>query len=176
MAGMSRFDYLVKQHSRRVYTYAISMTRNVSDAEDITQEVLIRTWQNLDSFRFWSAKTWMMRTTHNLCIDWLRRRRNQLDRELRIDQSPRDEIPALSREYDPVETVVRVTTMEHITHALDHLPERLRGPFVLYEIQGFKYREIETILGMPINTVKVNILRARKELQKRLSNHARDDA
>ncbi len=54
----------------------------------------------------------------------------------------------------------------NIKHAVENLQERLKSPFVLYELQGFKYKEISKILDVPLNTVKVNILRARKQLQK----------
>jgi RNA polymerase sigma-70 factor, ECF subfamily len=175
MAGKSRFDYLVKQHSRRVYNYAIYMTKNVMDAEDITQEVLLRTWQNVNKFNFLSAKAWMMRTTHNLCIDYLRRNKKTHDREIEVDQTSENLFPALSADADPIETVVRLSVKEEIIRALEQLPARLKSPFVLYEIQGFKYREIGNILDMPTNTVKVNILRARKELQKHLREYARDN-
>lgn len=70
-----------------------------------------------------------------------------------------------------------VTTLMHITNdkiksAIQRLPENLRSVFVLYEIEGFKYKEISNVLDMPINSVKVYILRARKKLQEELKDYA----
>ena len=64
---------------------------------------------------------------------------------------------------------------EKIKSAVENLPERLKSPFVLYELQGFKYKEISKILDIPLNSVKVNILRARKQLQKDLKVYANEE-
>ena len=50
------------------------LLKNRMDADDITQEVLIRIWKNIERFNILAAKTWIMKTTHNLCIDYLRKR------------------------------------------------------------------------------------------------------
>ncbi len=174
MPGNAKFDFLIKQNKNRIYSYAIYMIRNIMDAEDITQEVMIKTWQNIDNFNFLSAKAWMMRTTHNLCIDYLRRNKKVYEREVQVDEGYEEIVPDKSYEIDPVKTSERVNIKENLNAAIEKLPERLKSPFVLYEIQGFKYKEIGNILDIPLNTVKVNILRARKELQKLLREYAKD--
>ena len=174
MPGKAKFDFLIGQHKNRIYSYAIYMTHNIMDAEDITQEVMIRTWQNINNFKFLSAKAWMMRTTHNLCIDYLRRNKKIYKHEMQIDESYEETLPDESFETDPVKTSERTGIKENLNVAIEKLPERLKSPFVLYEIQGFKYKEIGDILDIPLNTVKVNIMRARKELQKLLREYAKD--
>ena len=174
MQGKAKFDYLIKQHKNRIYSYSIYMIRNIMDAEDITQEVMIKTWQNIDNFNFLSAKAWMMRTTHNLCIDYLRRNKKIYQHELQVEEGFEEILPDESFEIDPVKTSERIRIKENLASAIEKLPERLKSPFVLYEIQGFKYKEIGNILDIPLNTVKVNILRARKELQKLLREYAKD--
>lgn len=174
MPGKAKFDFLIKQHKNRIYSYSIYMIRNIMDAEDITQEVLIKTWQNIDNFNFLSAKAWMMRTTHNLCIDYLRRNKKIYKHEMQVDESFEEVLPDESFEIDPVITAERISIKENLNAAIERLPERLKSPFVLYEIQGFKYKEIGDILDIPLNTVKVNIMRARKELQKLLKEYAKN--
>ena len=142
MPGKAKFDFLIKQHKNKVYSYAIYMIRNIMDAEDITQEVLIKTWQNIDNFNFMSAKAWMMRTTHNLCIDYLRRNKKIYQHEMQVDESYGEVLPDESIEIDPVKTSERMSIKENLNDAIEKLPERLKSPFVLYEIQGFKYKEI----------------------------------
>ena len=56
------------------------MLKNRMDADDITQEVLIRIWKNLGNFIILSAKSWIMKTTHNLCIDFIRRNKNEFEK------------------------------------------------------------------------------------------------
>ena len=174
MQGKAKFDFLIKQHKNRIYSYAIYMIRNIMDAEDITQEVMIKTWQNIDNFNFLSAKAWMMRTTHNLCVDYLRRNKKIYQHEKQVDERYEEVLPDESIEIDPVKSSERTNIKENLNAAIEKLPERLKSPFVLYEIQGFKYKEIGNVLDIPLNTVKVNIMRARKELQKLLREYAKD--
>jgi len=175
MPGTAKFDFLIKQHKNKIYNYAIYMMKNVMDAEDITQEVLIRTWQNIDNFNFNAAKAWMMRTTHNLCIDYLRKNKISNTRVLQVNVEQMEEISDNSLAGNPGKVMIKNITDENIKTAIEHLPERIKSPFVLYEMQGFKYKEISEILDVPLNTVKVYILRARKQLQKELKVYAREE-
>ena len=145
------------------------------DAEDITQEVMIRTWQNIDKFNFYAASAWMMRTTHNLCIDYLRRNKVQFQREISIDDNLSERIEDKKHGIMPEKKLSQNMLNEKIKSAVENLPERLKSPFVLYELQGFKYKEISKILDIPLNSVKVNILRARKQLQKDLKVYANEE-
>ena len=151
------------------------MMHNQMDAEDITQEVMIRTWQNIDKFNFYAASAWMMRTTHNLCIDYLRRNKVQFQREISIDDNLSERIEDKKHGIMPEKKLSQNMLNEKIKSAVENLPERLKSPFVLYELQGFKYKEISKILDIPLNSVKVNILRARKQLQKELKVYAREE-
>ena len=145
------------------------------DAEDIAQEVMIRTWQNIDKFNFYAASAWMMRTTHNLCIDYLRRNKMQFQREVSIDDNLSERVEDKKHSDMPEKKLLQNLLNEKIKNAVENLPERLKSPFVLYELQGFKYKEISKILDIPLNSVKVNILRARKQLQKDLKVYAREE-
>jgi len=172
MISTAKFDYLVKQHKKKIFNYAIYMMKNQMDAEDVVQEVLIRTWQNIDNFNFYAAKGWMMRTTHNLCIDYLRRNKKMNYNEIQIEEDYHEEIAETGLEGNPERLVEKILNDDEIKAAIERLPERIKSPFVLYELQEFKYKEISKILDIPLNTVKVNILRARKQLQKELKKYA----
>ena len=174
MLQSSKFDYLIEQHKNKIFNYSLYMVHNRMDAEDITQEVMIRIWQNINKFNFLAAGAWIMRTTHNLCIDYLRRNKNQYQRELSIDDNLSERIEDKSNAVMPDEALNQNLLDKNIKQAVESLPERLKSPFVLYELQGFKYKEISKILDVPLNTVKVNILRARKQLQKDLKLYARE--
>ena len=144
------------------------------DAEDVTQEVLIKTWQNINKFNFNSAKAWMMRTTHNLCIDYLRRKNLQNKRTIDLNEDYLEEFSDSTIDGNPGKVAEMLITEEGIKEAINKLPERLKSPFVLYELQRFKYKEISKILDVPLNTIKVNLLRARKQLQKELKEYAKE--
>ena len=175
MLQSSKFDFLVNKHKNKIFNYSLYMLRNRMDAEDITQEVMIRTWQNIDRFNFLAAPAWIMRTTHNLCLDYLRRNNKQYKREMSIDDDLPERLEDKLSAMAPDEILNNAMLDEKIKNSVENLPERLKSSFVLYELQGFKYREISKILDIPINSVKVNILRARKQLQRNLKVHAREE-
>ena len=166
----TRYGLLVKEYKNKIYGYAYFMLKNRMDAEDVTQETLIKIWENLGKFKMQAAKVWIMKTTHNLCIDYLRKRKRINDNEILFTYND---------EEDPIDNFATdnykinfpdVLTTEIIENAIASLPYKLRSVFVLYEIEGLKYREIAKTLEMPLNSVKVYLLRARKELQKQLRN------
>ena len=133
-------------------------------------DYLIQRYKN-----FYAASAWMMRTTHNLCIDYLRRNKMQFQREVSIDDNLSERIEDKKHNDMPEKKLSQNILNEKIKNAVENLPERLKSPFVLYELQGFKYKEISKILDIPLNSVKVNILRARKQLQKDLKIYAREE-
>jgi RNA polymerase sigma-70 factor, ECF subfamily len=175
MLQSSKFDYLIEQYKNKIFNYSLYMVRSQMDAEDITQEVMIRIWQNINKFNFLAARAWIMRTTHNLCIDYLRRNKKQYQKEIPIDDNLSERIEDKRNAVMPDEVLNQSLLDKNIKRAVDSLQERLKSPFVLYELQGFKYKEISKILDMPLSSVKVNILRARKQLQKELKLYAREE-
>ena len=174
MLESSKFNFLVDQHKNRIFNYALYMLRNRMDAEDITQEVMIRTWQNINKFNFNAARAWIMRTTHNLCIDYLRKNQLNYQREMPIDNEKENYLEDKSNEGNPALVANKNIIDAEIKSAIENLPEKYKCAFVLYELQGFKYKEISKILDVPLNTVKVNLLRARKHLQKELKFYANE--
>ena len=105
-----------------------------------------------------------MQTTRCYCLDQIRRRSNQsapvyVDDELLNDQP--DEVAV-----NPSHAADDNLRLEQARQMLVRLPENLRSVFVLYEVNGLRYREIAEVLGIPINSVKVHLLRAREKISK----------
>lgn len=147
------------------------MLKNKMDADDVTQEVMIRIWKNMDNFNILAAKTWIMKTTNNLCIDYLRKRAVSMGRSLEIDEVFEDSYSQNKSSDNPyIITHFRMMASK-VKEAIENLPEKLRSVFVLYEMQGFKYGEIAKTLDMPVNSVKVYLMRARKKLQEEFKNY-----
>lgn len=163
----TKYNFLVQQYKNRIYSYSIYMLKNRMDADDITQEVLIKIWQNINKFNILAAKTWIMKTTHNLCIDYLRRRKADLNKNPYSVDDVSEFIENNENENPMLKTENKFAERE-IKKAIKNLSENQKSVFVLYEIQGLKYKEISKTLDIPINTVKVTLMRARKELQTNL--------
>ena len=171
----TKYQFLIQQYKNNIYSYALYMMKNRMDAEDISQEVLIKIWQNVGKFNILSAKTWIMRTTHNLCIDYLRKRQSSYSKEYSIDEDFLESFADGLEENNPlIKTHLKMMT-DKIKKTIQNLPEKLKSVFVLYEIQGMKYREISKSLDMPLNTVKVSLFRARKKLQEELKHYEKQE-
>ena len=151
------------------------MLKNSMDADDVTQEVLIKIWKNINGFKLTSAKTWIMRTTHNLCIDYLRKRKTSMERIYSIDEEFVENLAGAENESNPHDQTHQNLMVNKIKEKIQLLPENLRSIFVLYELHGLKYREISKALDLPINTVKVYLMRARKKLQEELKYYERQE-
>jgi len=156
------FKILCQRHSDSIYRYARSLLANEADAEDATQEVLLRLWNHLPSLNLFHIRAWLLRTTRCYCLDQLRRRRS------RATPVPMEEefLAYLPDELavSPSQAADSSLRLQQARAALFELPENLRSVFVLHEVNGLRYREIAETLGIPINTVKVYLSRAREKL------------
>ena len=168
MITETKYSFLVQQYKDRIYSYSLFMMKNRMDADDVAQEVLIRIWKNINKFNVMAAKTWIMKTTHNLCIDFLRKRKSESQNNPYSIEDVQDFIEN-KEEENPVINFENKITELRVEEAIATLPENLRSVFVLYEIHKMKYKEISKTLEIPINSVKVNLFRARKQLQIQLS-------
>jgi RNA polymerase sigma-70 factor (family 1) len=168
MFKKARYQKCVMDHKDQVYRYARYTLREESDAEDATQEVFIKLWNKFDTIDPAKIKSWLMRTTHNQCIDMIRKRKRTSDRHVEIQDYLEIDESFLGTEGAPWDRMEHQHLGKRIEAAVAQLPERIRSVFLMYEIQGLKYREIADSLDLPINTVKVNILRARRILQEEL--------
>jgi len=156
------FKVLSQRHSDEIYRYAHALLSNQADAEDATQEVLLRLWNQLPKLYPFNLRAWLLRTTRCYCLDQIRRRTNRaapmlMDDEILIEQP--DELA-----INPSVAADSNLRLEQARRILLQLPENLRSVFVLYEVNGLRYREIAEVLGVPINSVKVYLSRARERL------------
>jgi RNA polymerase sigma factor (sigma-70 family) len=156
------FKVLCQRHSDEIYRFARSLLLNRADAEDATQEVLLRLWNHLPKMYPFNLRAWLLRTTRCYCLDQIRRRMNRAAPML-LDDEILDDRPDESA-VNPSVAADSNFRLEQARKVLLRLPENLRSVFVLYEVNGLRYREIAEVLGIPINSVKVYLLRARERL------------
>lgn len=156
------FKILCQRHCDEIFRYALGLLGNRADAEDATQEVLLRVWDNLPKVNVFHARAWILRTTRNYCLDQIRRRSNQATPILVDDELLNDQPDDLA--LDPSDAADSSFRLEQARAALVKLPEKLRSVFLLYEVNGLRYREIAQALDIPLNTVRVYLSRARAKL------------
>lgn len=167
-----RFKRIVKEHKDFIYNYAFYFTGTREDAEDLTQEVLLRIWQNMDTVRKGMTKSWISKVTRNLCIDWARRRKARPDMAGSLESEDHDRIPSLVIKEPGVEGK---ELRKHIEKAIAMLPEKLRSAIILREVEDLKYEEISEVLNIPLNSVKSYIHRGRRLLREQLSTLYTDE-
>lgn len=160
------FRVLCQRHSDEIYRYARGLLGNPADAEDATQEVLLRLWNHLPKINPFNLRAWLLRTTRHYCLDQIRRRSTRTAHRLIEDEFLEER--ADESAVDPSLAADARFQLEQARAALMELPETLRSVFVLYEVNGLRYREIAKTLGIPINSVKAYLFRAREKLSNRM--------
>ncbi len=162
----AQFTEVVLAHKDRIYTQAYYLLGNRPDAEDVTQEVLLRAWQNFEQIRRPTLGAWLMRVTHNVCIDTLRRQKiRRAVAENRKLEEEAERLPAGGAENDPQRGAEQRELLEHLQEAIRRLPARLRSIIVMRELMDMRYEEISMALDIPLNSVKVYIHRGRRLLR-----------
>ena len=159
------WEELVRLHTRRVFGLCYRFTGRDSEAQDLTQEVFVRVFRTLRTFRAaeGSFATWLARVTRNLLIDHYRRTRQD-----RVTDSIEDQLPVLEEGVAaparPDSALAGREASEILQAALQKLSPDLREAVILRDLQEMEYREIAAVLRIPEGTVKSRINRGRVEL------------
>lgn len=161
------YRVLVERYQDRIFNLVLRFVGSHHWAEDIAQEAFIKAFESLDDFRKESRfSTWLYRIAVNRCKDFLKdRRRSEVSLEAIYSPS--------SSEYsspveDPENGLLRRERALIIEDVILTLPVKYREVFLLRHLEGFSYREIGDVLGLPINTLKMRVFRARDLLKNRL--------
>ena len=158
------WNMVVDKYSRKVYNMALNFAGNSDDAADITQEVFLKVYNNIEKFKEEKSFTsWLLRLSKNYCIDYWRkskynRRSLELDENLKIEPANGAGTPedAVIKRYDAI----------YLRKKLRLLPPDLRALIIMRDIQDFSYQEIAEHLEIPLGTTKSRINRARTKLAK----------
>jgi RNA polymerase sigma-70 factor (ECF subfamily) len=177
--GADAFETEALSFLDALYRTGLRMTRSEADAEDLVQETYIRAFRHRDQFTpGTNLKAWLFRILTNTFINSYRRRSSQpettdLDKVEETTLYRRMSQGPASSSSQPEREVVDNMVDSEVKEALEDLPEIFRS-VVLLDVEGFSYREIAEMLDIPIGTVMSRLHRARRSLQKRLYDLARD--
>jgi RNA polymerase sigma-70 factor (ECF subfamily) len=168
------FTKLVRSHSSLVYRVALRMLGD-ADAQDASQEVWVRVWRNIQSFRGESAfSTWLYRITMNTCLSARQREARRGEREYSGDEMPYLPEP-LGGDADPEAAALSAERRGEIEAALSHVRAEHRAALVLRHMEGLSYAEIAQVLEVPDGTAKGWVSRGRAAMLIALAeeNHGR---
>lgn len=160
----SAFEQLYRAHLQHVYSLCVRMTGDRTRAEELTQDVFVRAWEKLSSFRGESAfSTWLHRLTVNVVLN-----------ERRVDGRDRGRMVSTDDEEEGAASASSSAQPLHaekmdLERAIAKLPRGARQVFVLHEVEGFTHEEIGTMLGVTAGGCKAQLHRARLLLREALT-------
>lgn len=180
MALKENFSEEALQYMSALYSAALRMTRNPSDAEDLVQETFLRAYRAYDSFQEGTnLRAWLYRILTNTFINSYRAKQR---RPTEVDVDEIEDLYLYRRlvkadvgsTADTEAAVLDKLGDDAVRAALEALPETFRLAVYLADVEGFSYQEIADIMETPIGTVMSRIHRGRKALQKSLYEYAKE--
>jgi len=175
MADQAQFAELAMPLMSSLYSAALRMTRNPSDAEDLVQETYLRAYRGFPGFQEGTnLKAWLYRILTNTFINTYRAKKRRPEQEQLDDVEDfylfrrLGGLEAVDAQRGPEAEVLDAIPEDSVKQALEDLPEQFRIAVLLADVEGFSYKEIAEITDVPIGTVMSRLHRGRKQLQKRL--------
>jgi RNA polymerase sigma-70 factor (ECF subfamily) len=154
------FRALVLRHKDHVLANCRFLSGSEDEAEDLAQEVFLKVYAGLAGFESRSRfRTWLHRLKINHCLSWLRKRRKEPHLDI-DDPKVRNELPPERDSSIGVDD--RVALQECIREILDRMPENLRVPLVMCDVDGMSYEGIASMLNISLSATKMRIKRARE--------------
>ncbi|MGA3172427.1 MAG: sigma-70 family RNA polymerase sigma factor [Chthoniobacteraceae bacterium] len=154
------FEQVFLPHLDAAYNLARWLLRNDQDAEDAVQDAYLRAYKAFANFRGGDGKAWLMTILRNVCFTVIKKSRSHETPE------PFDEeIHQAAGQSDAREAFRQKANAETLQGALDKLPDDFREIIVLHDLEGLAYKQIATVIGIPIGTVMSRLARARARLR-----------
>ena len=156
----------VDRFGSKVYSVAYHFTLNREDAEELSQEIFLKTFENLHRYDgTFPLVAWLLSLSRNLCIDRYRRRKREKSFRFVSDDAV---LPLLKSDDDPASETLKKERTKLLFWALAEIPEDLAEILVLRDLDGLAYEEIGKALDLPDGTVKSRHFCARAEVAKRI--------
>lgn len=174
---LDALNTLLIKHRPMIFSIAMTIFKKKSEADDATQEIMMRIQKKIASFRGDSTfAAWIYPISHNLCIDLVKKKNSYLKKTL-YDSFNEDtdfvaELAVTSLNSSKVEREISVTKKArlHIHEALESLSEKHRKILIMREIEGLTYEEMAKILNVRVGTIMSRLSNARKYFQENLES------
>jgi RNA polymerase sigma-70 factor (ECF subfamily) len=171
-------------HLDALYRAALRLTRNAADAEDLLQDTYLKATRSVDRYRESAGtRAWLFRILTNSFIDRYRQRRRTPETvefteggslyDLFLAQRGEEAVAPAPWNDEELDEFLKNVVGDEVKAALESLPPSFRLVVILRDVEGFSYREIAEIVGVPVGTVMSRLFRGRKALQEQLARYAR---
>ena len=174
---LDAWEALISRYEQKIYLLAMRMLRNISDAEDVTQQTFLSVMEHLQNFRGESSfSTWILRIATHASLKVIRKRKGgqfvSLDKSQAEDEGtgriPHPEYIASWKEL-PENALLSDELKGLLSEALSELEEKYRIVFLLRDVEGLSIRETAEAIGISEANIKVRLLRARLQLREKLT-------
>lgn len=175
--GSSDFRTLVERHSPGALELAERMLGRRVEAEEAVQDAFVRVYRSLDGFRRDSSfSTWFYRIVYNVCLT--RRARRKKPPTVPFDEMESGSAASTgSNGLHRPDRIYDAWELQHqVDRAIERIPDVYRGVFTLFFSQEMSYEEIAEITGLPVNTVKTRLFRARTILRENVRTYLEEGA
>ncbi len=170
------FNRIFDTYEKPIYNYVLRMVKYPMIAEELTQDIFINVYENLQNFRSDSKlSTWIYKIATNQCMDYFRTASHKHEEKTKwleendlINYSSSADVQKI---ISIEEQLIKSEMGECIGDFINTLPEDYRVVIVLHDLQGFKNREIAEIINSSLGTVKIRLHRARKKLRNVLAEN-----
>jgi RNA polymerase sigma-70 factor (ECF subfamily) len=167
-----RFERLAESSFGSIFGTAMRLTRDSSEAEDLTQEALVRAYEAFDRFDGRNFRAWILRILTNLYINRYRKQ-SRIGSQASLDEENAIE-PAAPAEETPDRQIFDHLLGAEVEAALSKVPETFRLAVILSDLEGLSYDEIAEVTEVPVGTVRSRIARGRTILRRELLAYARE--
>jgi RNA polymerase sigma-70 factor, ECF subfamily len=168
-----QFEKLALEHLDTLYRVARRLCRDHNRAEDLVQETYLRALHAADTFRLeeFGIRPWLLRIMHNLYVSRAEREKGQPHL---IDEQQLDAI-ADSTVFSTAGAAMFDSMDEQLVAALEELPNEYKQVILLWAVGELSYKEISSVLGVPMGTIMSRLHRARERLSSRLQDYAQKE-
>jgi RNA polymerase sigma factor (sigma-70 family) len=161
----ARFEHVVVPHLQDAYAMARWLAGSVSDADDIVQDACLRAYRGIAGFRGDNARARVMKIVRNTAFSWIKKHRDpSLVYVEKFDDLGEGQSLDVIDPATPETALIERADAARLESAIAGLPPLFRETLILRELQGFDYRAIGEITGVPIGTVMSRLARARRQL------------
>ena len=173
------FNDIMNRHEKSILNFAYRMLSNRTEAEDVTQEVFLRAYKNIETFEARAKfSTWLFKIARNLCLNKLRHtfrfptfsidkpiKGNERDLQIQIEDK---------KQVSPSLNILKKELQNIVRTALDSLPKNQKIAVVLRRYEDMSYEEIAMIMNCSVSAVKSMLNRAKQTLKNRLKHYAQE--
>lgn len=175
MQDRTRFEMLTLPHLDAAFNLARWLTRNDQDADDVVQDAYLRAFRFFAGFDGDDARVWLLAIVRNACFDWMaRNRRKEIIAVDDFEEMVATTHPDNDDVANPLAILVEKSQASMVQQAIESLPMVYREALVMHEFEDLSYKEIATIVSVPVGTVMSRLSRARSLLRVDLQQKIKD--